>query len=204
MVEEQLRRRGLRDKRVLSAMLAIPREDFVPLEMRVVSHTDDPVAIGFGQTISQPYMTALMAQLLELKGSELILDVGSGSGYAAALLGALGAGVVSVELIPQLAQMARRNLERAGRAGNVEVVVGDGSVGYRPRAPYDAISVGAAAPDVPAALVDQLRDRGRLVIPVGTRKDQSLVVITKRNGATKSRVATQCRFVPLRGDEGWN
>ena len=203
MVDEQLRRRGITDERVLAAMLEIPRQEFVPIELRVISYRDDPIAIGFGQTISQPYMTALMAQSLELKGTEVILDVGAGSGYAAAVLGALGARVIAIELIAGLALLAARNLQRTGRAANVQVVTGDGSVGYPEFAPYDAISVGAAAPDVPAKLVDQLRDSGRLVIPVGTREDQSLMIVTKKNGAPKSRKATQCRFVPLRGAEGW-
>jgi len=203
MVDEQLRRRGITDQRVLAAMLEIPRQEFVPIELRVVSYRDEPIAIGFGQTISQPYMTAFMAQCLELKGTEVILDVGAGSGYAAAVLGALGARVIAIELIGGLAQVAARNLQRTARAGNVQVVAGDGSVGYPEFAPYDAISVGAAAPDVPARLIAQLRDSGRLVIPVGTRQDQSLTIVTKKAGAPNSRVATQCRFVPLRGAEGW-
>jgi protein-L-isoaspartate(D-aspartate) O-methyltransferase len=203
MVEKQLHRRGITDERVLAAMLMIPREEFVPLEARILSHRDEPVSIGSGQTISQPYMTALMAQCLELKGTELILEVGSGSGYGAAVLGMLGARVVSIELIEDLAAQARRNLRRTGWDRNVAVVAGDGSVGYRECAPYDAISVAAAAPEVPDTLVEQLRDPGRLVIPVGTRKDQSLRIVTKRKGVVTSRVATQCRFVPLRGNEGW-
>ncbi len=203
MVDEQLRGRGIADERVLAAMLEIPRQEFVPVEARVLSYRDEPISIAFGQTISQPYMTALMAQSLELKGTEVILDVGAGSGYAAAVLGALGASVISIELIGGLALLAARNLHRTGRAANVRVVTGDGSVGYPEFAPYDAISVGAAAPDVPAKLIDQLRESGRLVIPVGTRHDQSLMVVTKQGGAPNSRVATQCRFVPLRGAEGW-
>jgi protein-L-isoaspartate(D-aspartate) O-methyltransferase len=203
MVDEQLRRRGITDERVLAAMLEIPRQEFVPVELRILSYRDEPISIGFGQTISQPYMTALMAQCLELKGPEVILDVGAGSGYGAALLGALGARVISMELIDGLALLAARNLRRTGRDANVQVLTGDGSIGYPEGAPYDAISVGAAAPDLPARLIDQLRDSGRLVIPVGTREDQSLMVVTKKDGAPNSRVATQCRFVPLRGAEGW-
>lgn len=203
MVDEQLRRRGITDERVLAAMLEIPRQEFVPIELRVISYQDEPIAIGFGQTISQPYMTALMAQSLEIKATDVILDVGAGSGYAAAVLGALGSRVIAIELIEGLALTAARNLQRTGRAGNVQVVVGDGSVGYPALAPYDAISVGAAAPKAPATLINQLSDSGRLVIPVGKREGQSLIIVTKKDGVPHSRVATQCKFVPLRGAEGW-
>jgi protein-L-isoaspartate(D-aspartate) O-methyltransferase len=203
MVEKQLRSHGIVDERVLAAMAAIPREEFVPVEARVLSYSDQPVEVGFGQTISQPYMTALMAQLLELKGTEVVLDVGSGSGYAAAVLGTLAAHVISIELIGSLADLARRNLRRTGWDTNVTVVAGDGSAGYPEGAPYDGIVVAAGAPSVPDALTAQLRDPGRLVIPVGNRYDQSLTVVTKRDGAIASRVATQCRFVLLRGTEGW-
>ena len=127
MVERQLRKRGIRDERVLAAMRAIPREEFVPLELRVASYKDEPVAIGYGQTISQPYMTALMAQELELEGTETVLEVGAGSGYAAAVLGALAARVVAVELIAPLAALAEQNLSRTRRRDNVTVVCGDGS-----------------------------------------------------------------------------
>jgi len=204
MIERQLRRRGIRDARVLRAMGAIPREEFVPLELRVLAYKDDPVAIGFGQTISQPYMTALMAECLELAGTETVLEVGAGSGYAAGVLGALAARVIAIELIPGLVEVARANLRRTCRGANVTVVQGDGSAGYAPVAPYDAISVAAAAPDLPASLLDQLRDPGCAVIPVGSREDQDLRVYTKRGGCIDYRVATQCRFVPLRGGEGWH
>ena len=203
MVERQLRGRGIRDERVLRAALEIPREEFVPLESRVLSYRDDPVNIGFGQTISQPYMTALMAECLELRGTETVLDVGAGSGYSAALLGALAAHVFAIELIPALAAQARENLERTGRGGNIVVIAGDGSLGYTEFAPYDAISVAAGAPDVPPPLIEQLRDPGWLVIPVGPMADQELRVVTKRNGKIETRVATLCRFVPLRGLQGW-
>ncbi|MBZ5727758.1 MAG: protein-L-isoaspartate(D-aspartate) O-methyltransferase [Acidobacteriia bacterium] len=203
MVERQLRRRGISSERVLGAMREIPREEFVPVESRVESYRDDPIAIGCGQTISQPYMTALMAELLELQGSESVLEVGAGCGYAAAVLGMLAARVVAVEIVPRLAERARENLRRTGRDGNVEIVVADGSLGYLPRAPYDAISVAAGAPDVPAALLAQLHDPGRLVIPVGERDDQELRLVTKHRGRIDSRASTLCRFVPLRGGEGW-
>ena len=204
MVETQLRRRGIRDKRVLRAMQEIPREEFVPAELRVMSHRDEPLHIGYGQTISQPYMTALMAEVLELDGTETVLEVGSGCGYAAAVLGALAARVVTVEIVPGLVHMARSNLRRAMRDGNVTVAQGDGSVGYPESAPFDAISVAAGAPEVPMALIEQLSDPGRLAIPVGGFDDQELRVLWKRAGRVDSRVATQCRFVPLRGGGGWS
>lgn len=203
MVETQLRRRGIRDERVLRAMEEIPREEFVPPDARLVAYRDEPIHLGWSQTISQPYMTALMTELLELTGNEDVLEVGTGSGYHAAVLGALAATVVTVELIPGLAAKARENLTRAGRDANILVVTGDGSLGHAPLAPYDAISVAAGAPEVPKALIDQLRDPGRLVIPVGDRGDQDLQVIWKRNGRIEARSATGCRFVPLLGEEGW-
>jgi protein-L-isoaspartate(D-aspartate) O-methyltransferase len=203
MVERQLRRRGIRDERVLRAMGEIPREEFVPSELRVMAYSDAPVQIGWCQTISQPYMTALMAQELELTGTETVLEVGAGSGYAAALLGALAARVVAVEILAPLAQQASNNLERAGRGANVTVVDGDGGFGFAELAPFDAISVAAAAPEIPGALLDQLKDPGRLVIPVGSRDDQELQVVTKRGGRIERRVPTLCQFVPLRGAEGW-
>lgn len=203
MVERQLKARGIRDERVLAAMLEIPREEFVPAHLRHMAYVDDPLPIGFGQTISQPYMTALMVQCLELNGEEIVLDVGAGSGYHAAVLGALARWVYSIEIIPELAELARRNLKRAGRDHNVTVVCGDGSAGYEKHAPYDAISVAAAAPDIPPRLLEQLKDPGRLVIPVGSLWDQELRLVTKREGKIESRVVTYCRFVPLRGGEGW-
>jgi protein-L-isoaspartate(D-aspartate) O-methyltransferase len=203
MVERQLRKRGIRDARVLSALGAIPREEFLPLESRVASYRDEPAGIGYGQTISQPYMTALMAQELELKGGETVLEVGAGSGYSAAVLGALAARVVAIELVPALAALAEQNLKKTGRLGNVTIVCGDGSKGWPELAPYDAISVAAAAPDVPAKLLEQLRDGGRLVIPVGDFLDQELRVIIKAEGEIRTRVSTHCRFVPLRGRHGW-
>ena len=133
MVDTQLRRRGIRDERVLAAMLEIPREEFVPLESRLVAYQDAPIHIGDGQTISQPYMTALMAEVLELRGTEHVLEVGAGCGYAAAVLGALAARVITVEILPRLAKQARDNLRRTGRDCNVQVVTGDGSAGYRGR-----------------------------------------------------------------------
>jgi len=204
MVEKQLRRRGIRDPRVLEAMREIPREEFVPPDSRLLAYTDDPIPIGFRQTISQPYMTALMAEVLELSGTETVLEVGAGSGYAAAVLGRLAARVMAVEIVPGLARFAEANLKRTGTGANVQVRTGDGSLGCAEWAPYDAISVAAAAPEIPMSLLSQLRDPGRLVIPVGPRHDQELRVVTKRDGRIDYRVATLCRFVPLLGGEGWN
>jgi protein-L-isoaspartate(D-aspartate) O-methyltransferase len=203
MVDTQLRRRGIHDERVLAAMREIPREDFVPAESRLAAYQDDPIHIGHGQTISQPYMTALMAESLELTGTENVLEVGAGSGYAAAVLGALAARVVSLEIIPALAQLACDNLRRTARDANVRVACGDGSAGYPEAAPFDAISVAAGAPEIPAALLEQLKDPGLLVIPVGDYGDQELRVVSKQHGRIDYRVAVLCRFVPLRGGEGW-
>lgn len=203
MVDRQLRKRGIRDRRVLDAMLAIPREEFVPPDCRVCSYQDEPVHIGYGQTISQPYMIALMAELLELTGVETVLDVGGGSGYHAAVLGALAARVISIEIIPGLARQAEQNLQRTGLAGNITVIRADGSQGWQECAPYQGISVAAGAPDIPAPLIAQLDDPGRLVIPVGHLLDQELRLVVKKGGRVDYSVATFCRFVPLRGDQGW-
>lgn len=203
MVEHQLRRRGILNPAVLAAMGRIPRELFVPEQHRALVYEDTPVAIGFDQTISQPYMTAFMSQALELTGREKVLDVGAGSGYHAAVLGALATHVYSIEFIPELAAQAEWNLSAAGLGGNITVIRGDGSQGYPEAMPYDAISVAAAAPEIPAALIEQLADAGRLVIPVGAREEQDLLLVTKKKGTTTTRRVAMCRFVPLRGSEGW-
>lgn len=203
MVEAQLVPRGIHDARVLDAMSRIPRELFVPPDHAHLAYSDSPIGIGSDQTISQPYMVALMAQILELQGWESVLEVGAGSGYHAAVLGSLARRVYAIEVLPSLAAQASRNLERAGLAGNVRIICADGSRGYPECMPYDAISVAAGAPEVPRALLDQLADPGRLVIPVGSREDQDLRVVTKSSGQLHSRVATMCRFVPLVGQEGW-
>ena len=203
MVEKQLRGRGICDQRVLDAMLAIPREEFVAPMDRANAYNDNPLPIGHGQTITQPYMTALMAQCLELRGTEHVLDVGTGSGYHAAVLGALAQSVISIERIPELARQARQNLERASLGANITIVCGDGSLGYPPRCPYDAISVAAGSPATPPKLVEQLNDPGMLVIPIGTRAEQDLHVVRKERGKITTRVLSGCRFVPLLGSEGW-
>jgi protein-L-isoaspartate(D-aspartate) O-methyltransferase len=203
MVEQQLIRRGIHDQRVLDAMRRIPREKFVPAEHRAEAYVDAPLAIGYGQTITQPYMTALMAQSLELHGGEKVLDVGTGSGYHAAVLGALARQVISIERIPELAAAARENLKRTGLDSNITVFCGDGSVGWPGEGPFDAISVAAAAPHTPFSLLAQLNDPGVLVIPVGDREDQELHVIRKQNGKTSTKNSGGCRFVPLVGQQGW-
>lgn len=203
MVETQLARRGIRDPRVLEAMRTIPREQFVPEEFRAEAYDDAPLPIGFGQTISQPYITALMAESLELRGEENVLDVGTGSGYHAAVLGALARRVISVERIPELCVMARANLMRLGLDGNITVLCSDGSMGVIEESPFQGISVAAGAPSVPRALLDQLDDPGILVIPVGDRAEQDLRVIRKANGQISTRTVSACRFVPLIGREGW-
>jgi protein-L-isoaspartate(D-aspartate) O-methyltransferase len=204
MIEKQLRQRGIRDARVLEAMRRIPREEFVPEDQRGEAFTDAPLSIGFHQTITQPYMTALMAQLLELKGTEEVLDVGTGSGYHAAVLGALARRVISIERIPELVAMARANLMRTGLDGNVTVLCGDGSLGVPEEAPFDAISVAAAAPHTPPALIDQLNDPGILVIPIGSREEQDLRLLRKHDGKIATRIVSGCRFVPLVGRQGWD
>jgi protein-L-isoaspartate(D-aspartate) O-methyltransferase len=198
MVSRQLSGRGIRDERVLRAMIEIPREEFVPEDTRGAACSDEPLGIGYGQTISQPYMTALMVQSLELEGTETVLEVGAGCGYHAAVLGALAARVIAIELIPELAAMAQGNLAHAGRLGNITVIAGDGSLGYPREAPYDAISVAAAAAEIPRALPEQLKDGGRMVIPVGPSADQELRVVRKRGREIDWHVAAHCRFVPLR------
>jgi protein-L-isoaspartate(D-aspartate) O-methyltransferase len=203
MLDRHLRARGILDDRVLRAMTAIPREEFVPEPERHAAYWDNPLAIGHGQTISQPYMTALMAQALRLTGTELVLEVGTGSGFAAALLGMLAREVVTLELVPELAQTARENLRRTGCGANVTVVESDGSRGYPPRAPYDAISVAAGAPEIPNALLEQLADPGRLVIPVGPEGNQQLQLAEQRDGRMHTTVVTGCSFVPLLGQYGW-
>ncbi len=203
MLEQHLRRRGINDERVLDAMARIPREEFVDPDIRHASYSDNALEIGFGQTISQPFMTAFMAQCLRLTGTERVLDVGTGSGYHAALLGLLSASVFSIELVPELAAAARVTLQRTGMGGNVTVLDGDGSLGLPEHAPFDAISVAAGAPGVPSALLEQLQDPGKLVIPVGPKDDQDLQLITKVGGKVTYAVVSHCRFVPLYGHQGW-
>ena len=204
MVVDQLERRGIRDRRVLDAMERVPRHEFVPDWIRPRAYEDEPQRIGAGQTISQPYIVAAMAEALALGGHEKILEVGAGSGYGAAVLGALAARVYTIELEPSLARTARENLERAGCGNRVTIICGDGALGHPEQAPFQAISVTAAAPDIPPALIDQLDpEGGRLIIPVGSAGDQELRLIRKMGEKLETRAVTGCRFVPLRGPRGW-
>ena len=202
MVERQLRRRGITDERVLAAMDRVPRELFVPASLSEHSYDDGALPIGHHQTISQPFVVATICSLLALRGTERVLDVGSGSGYQAAVLAELAAEVVTIERIPELAAEARTRLQVAGYA-SVDVCVGDGSLGVPERAPFDAIAVAAAAPRVPSALYDQLAEGGRLVLPRGTRWGQELVLVVRTHDGSAERASIPCRFVPLVGDEGF-
>ncbi|MFZ0885259.1 MAG: protein-L-isoaspartate(D-aspartate) O-methyltransferase [Candidatus Acidiferrales bacterium] len=202
MVARQIRARGIRSPRVLDAMLSVPRHEFVPPESAASAYSDVPLPIGGGQTISQPFMVAAMADAALLNGSERVLEIGAGSGYQAAVLSLLAQEIVVVELLPELARACRERLARLGYS-NVRVEEGDGSLGWPARAPYDAIIVSAAAPAVPTPLVEQLAEGGRLVIPVGAAEQQDLLRITKHADALKKESLFVCRFVPLLGRHGW-
>jgi protein-L-isoaspartate(D-aspartate) O-methyltransferase len=199
----ELRREGVHDERVIAALRAVPRELFVPPRHRDQAYRNIPLPIGEGQTISQPLVVGLMSQALALRGSERILEVGTGSGYQAAVLCRLAAHIVTVERLPDLASRARALLQRLG-CQNVEVHVSNGSLGWPAGAPYDAIVVTAGAPEVPAALVQQLGEHGRLVIPVGDRTSQDLLRVTRRGPGTATENLGPVRFVPLVGEQGWD
>lgn len=202
MVARQIRHRGIRSPRVSEAMEAVPRHLFVPPEHAAEAYADSPLPIGEGQTISQPYMVAAMAEALLLEGHERVLEVGAGSGYQAAILSRLAREIIAVEAQPALAAAARERLTRLGFA-NIRVEQGDGSLGWPAGAPYQAILVAAGAPAVPQPLVDQLEEGGRLVIPVGPADHQELLRITKRDGKIARESMFDCRFVPLIGLHGW-
>jgi protein-L-isoaspartate(D-aspartate) O-methyltransferase len=202
MVEEQLRMRDVEDERVLAAMERVPRELFVPDALRDRAYADVALPIGHGQTISQPYMVARICEALSLRGNEKVLDVGGGSGYQAAVLAELAGEVHTIERVPELAELARHNLDAAGYE-DVHVHVGDGTLGLPEHAPFAAIAVAAAAPDLPRTLYEQLEERGRLVVPVGGRRGQRLqLVIRSPEGPAVVR-SVPCRFVPLVGEEGF-
>jgi protein-L-isoaspartate(D-aspartate) O-methyltransferase len=202
MVARQLRARDISDERVLEAMERVPRELFVPDQERDHAYADAALPIGHGQTISQPYMVARIAEALALRPGERVLDVGTGSGYQAAVLAELGAEVVTIERIPELAERARASLAAAGYP-QVDVRVGDGTLGVPELAPFDAIAVAAAAPAFPETLYEQLRPRGRLVVPVGGEHMQRLEVIVRSPEGPAVVHSVPCRFVPLVGREGF-
>jgi protein-L-isoaspartate(D-aspartate) O-methyltransferase len=204
MVERQLRRRGISDERVLQAMAQVPRDRFVPEEVRRRAYADSALPIGYRQTISQPWVVAAICQALKLTGEESVLEIGTGSGYSTAVLAELARRVISFERIPQLAEAAREALEELGTQG-VEVVLADGSRGYEQEAPYDAIAVHAATPEAPHSLIAQLAPGGRLVVPIAAGSADLLTAFHREggDGALRQETIGPCRFVPLIGAEGF-
>ena len=203
MVERQLRRRGIDDERVLAAMAAVPREHFVPERVRNSAYNDSALPIGHEQTISQPWVVAAICQALQLAGDEKVLEIGTGSGYSAAVLAKLADRVISIERVPELGEYAWHRLDELG-IENVEVIVGDGSRGHPDEAPYDAIAVHAATPEVPHSLLAELAPDGRLVVPIATGSADLLVAFIRENGDLRQETIGPCRFVPLIGAEGFN
>ena len=197
MVERQLQARGIKDERVLAAMAKVPREEFVPVDARAEAYSDGPLPIGYDQTISQPYIVAFMTENLRLKPSDRVLEIGSGSGYQAAILAELVADIYTIEIVEPLAKTAEATLQRLGYK-NVHIKVGDGYKGWPEEAPFDAIIVTCAPENVPHPLTDQLKDGGRMVIPVGERFAQQLYLLEKRNGQLKESVTLPVRFVPMK------
>ena len=196
MVQQQLKTRGINDARVLAAMAKVPREEFVPQESGAASYEDGPLPIGYGQTISQPYIVAFMTEQLRLKPGDRVLEIGTGSGYQAAILAELVSEIYSVEIVEPLARAAEATLQRLGYK-NVHVKIGDGYKGWPEAAPFDAIIVTCAPDKVPQPLTDQLKDGGRMVIPVGGRFAQELYLLEKKNGQLKESVTLSVRFVPM-------
>jgi protein-L-isoaspartate(D-aspartate) O-methyltransferase len=203
MVQEQLQVRGITNERVLAAFRKVPRHLFVPKEFQPEAYADHPIPIGGGQTISQPYMVALMTQLLRLQGHERVLELGTGSGYQLAILAELALEVYSVERLPDLAEQASRRLEQLGYL-NVHITAGNGSLGWPAHAPYDGIIVTAGAPQLPAPIAGQLGEGGRLVIPIGPREAQTLTLVEKQRGGLHLKEITSCVFVPFIGEYGWS
>jgi len=202
MVEDQLVARGIRDRAVIEVFKDVPRHVFVDDEHSASAYEDHPLPIGFGQTISQPYMVALMTESIRIKGGEKILEIGTGSGYQAAILARLAGEVCTVERDPRLLERARGILNDEGFS-NIKFRCGDGTLGWREEAPYDGIIVTAAAPDIPHGLLDQLADGGRLIIPVGPRYAQTLIMVQKHGDEFEPRNICGCVFVPLIGEDGW-
>jgi protein-L-isoaspartate(D-aspartate) O-methyltransferase len=201
MVEEQIARRGIRNKRVLETFLLIEREQFVPDNEKVRAYDDCPLPIGLNQTISQPYIVALMTEALQLIGKEKVLEIGTGSGYQTAILAALAQSVYSIERLPELALRSRTVIDSMGYT-NICVKTGDGSLGWEEEAPFDRIIITAATPDIPAPLVGQLREGGRMVYPQGQLFQQALTLAVKENGILITEVLCGCVFVPLIGKYG--
>ncbi|MBI4739447.1 protein-L-isoaspartate(D-aspartate) O-methyltransferase [Candidatus Woesearchaeota archaeon] len=203
MVESQLRARDISDERVLAAFERVPRHEFVDKEFRDSAYGDFPLPIGQDQTISQPYIVALMTQALELKGQEVVLEVGTGSGYQAAILSLLCKKVYTIERIPQIVRRAKTVLAKL-KYNNVEVIEGDGTLGYQSAAPYDRLIVTASSYKIPQPLADQLKDGGIMVIPIGNPWGQTLIKVRKRDGKLEHEDLCGCLFVPLVGKEGWD
>ncbi len=203
MVDLQCRARGVREGRVLAALLKVPRHEFVQGALKERAYDDYPLPVGEGQTISQPYMVALMTEALDLGGGERVLEVGTGSGYQTAVLAELVKGVFSVERIELLAKQARALLDRLGYA-HVLVKVGDGTLGWKEYSPFDRILVTAGSPNVPPSLLEQLKEGGKLVIPLGDTHSQVLTLVEKRNGKEVRNSLCGCTFVPLIGKQGWS
>jgi len=199
MVQQQLMARGINDPRVLAAMAKVPREEFVPQDVRAESYTDGPLPIGHGQTISQPFIVAFMTEQLRPSAKDRVLEIGTGSGYQAAILTELVAEVYTIEIIETLAKNAEATLERLGYK-NVHVKVGDGYKGWPEHAPFDAVIVTCAPDHVPQPLVDQLKEGGRMIIPVGGFGDQELYLLEKKNGQLEQRAVLPVRFVPMAGE----
>ncbi|MEP6731650.1 MAG: protein-L-isoaspartate(D-aspartate) O-methyltransferase [bacterium] len=199
---ELLREKGIRDLAVLRAFDITPRHAFVPTGVRHRAYEDAPLQIGSGQTISQPSIHARYLEILALNGSERVLEIGTGSGYQTVLLSHLVAQVFTIERIAALFTSAREAINRAG-ATNVSMLLGDGTVGWREYAPYEAILVSAGGPNVPQALVEQLADGGRMLVPVGSKEEQMLKLVTRRGDAIETRDVAPVRFVPLYGTQGW-
>lgn len=196
MAEKHLKPRGIKDERVLAAMAKVPREEFIPVDARLSAYEDGPLPIGYNQTISQPYVVAFMTEQLQPKPSDRVLEIGSGSGYQAAILAELVGEVYTIEIVEPLAKSAEATLQRLGY-NNVHIKAGDGYKGWPEKAPFDAIIVTCAPEKVPQPLVDQLKDGGRMVIPVGERFAQQLYLLEKKNGQLKESVTLPVRFVPM-------
>lgn len=201
MVKFQLKARGIKDEKVLHAFLKVPREEFVPANLRDCSYQDTPLPIGEGQTISQPYIVALMTESLCLSEKEKVLEIGTGSGYQSAILAEIGCEVYSIERIPVLAERAQKILSKLGYS--VKIKVGDGTLGWEENSPYEKIIITAAGPKIPPTLISQLKNNGKLIMPIGDIYFQDLILITKKNGEIIKENLGGCQFVPLKGKEGW-